>query len=59
MLLRIQKYALKIQHFPGKEMYVADMFSHAYLHEEPSTSNTYYQLFQLSQEAQVYKNRRN
>ena len=55
MLLRLQKYALKVQYCPGKEMYVADMLSRAYLHEEPSTSNTDYQLFQLSQEAQVYK----
>ena len=36
-------------------MYIADMLSHAYLHEEPSTSKGDYQLFQLSQEAQVYK----
>lgn len=36
-------------------MYIADMLSRAYLHEKPSTSKTDYQLFQLSQEAQVYK----
>ena len=36
-------------------MYIADMLSWAYLHEKPSTSKTDYQLFQLSQEAQVYK----
>ena len=34
-------------------MYVADMLSRAYLHEEHSTSKSDYQLFQLSQE--VYK----
>ena len=55
MLLRLQKYTLTVQYCPGKEMYIADMLSRAYLHEKPSTSKTDYQLFQLSQEAQVYK----
>ena len=55
MLLRLQKYTLTVQYCPGKEMYIADMLSWAYLHEKPSTSKTDYQLFQLSQEAQMYK----
>ena len=54
MLLRLQKYALKLCYCPGKEMYVADMLSRAYLHEQPSREEDY-QLFQMSQEAQVYK----
>ena len=54
MLLRLQKYALKLCYCPGKEMYVADMLSQAYLHEQPSREEDH-QLFQMSQEAQVYK----
>ena len=54
MLLRLQKYALKLCYCPGKKMYVADMLSRAYLHEQPSREEDY-QLVQMSQEAQVYK----
>ena len=55
MLLRLQKYTLKVLYCPGKEMYIADMLSRAYIHEEPSTRKGDYQMFQLTQEAQVYK----
>ena len=31
MLLRLQKYTHKVQYCPGKEMFIADMLSRAYL----------------------------
>ena len=54
MLLRLQKYTLKVCYCPGKEMYVADMLSRAFLQEPPSREKDY-QLFQMSQEMRVYK----
>ena len=55
MLLRLQKYTLMVLYCPGKEMFIADMLSRAYLHEEPSKNKRDYQMFQLTEEAQVYK----
>ena len=55
MLLRLQKYTLMVVYCPGKEMFIADMLSGAYLHEEPSKNKRDYQMFQLTEEAQVYK----
>jgi len=55
MLLRLQKYSLKVQYCPVKEMYIADMLSRAYLHEQTPTSKGEFQIFQLQQEAQLYK----
>ena len=54
MLLRLQKYTLKVCYCPGKEMHVADMLSRAFLQEPPSREKDY-QLFQMSQEMGVYK----
>ena len=36
-------------------MFIADMLSRAYLHEEPFKKKGDYQMFQLTEEAQVYK----
>ena len=49
MLLRLQKYSLKVMYCPGKEMYIADMLSRAYLKETASKITSEYQIFNLSQ----------
>ena len=36
-------------------MYIADMLSHAYLHDQAPISNGDYQIFQLKQDTQLYK----
>ncbi|XP_063446850.1 uncharacterized protein K02A2.6-like [Mytilus trossulus] len=40
MLLRLQKYDIILQYRPGKEMYLADTLSRAYLKETSDSSNT-------------------
>lgn len=55
MLLRLQKYTLKVVYCPGKELLIADMLSRAYLQEEPIKNKGDYQMFQLIEDAQVYK----
>ena len=40
---------------PGKEMYIADMLSQAYLKETASKITSEYQIFNLSQENKLYK----
>ena len=55
MLLRLQKYTLMVVYCPGKKMFIADMLSRAYLHEEPFKNKRNYRMFQLTEEAQVYK----
>ncbi|VDI08221.1 Hypothetical predicted protein [Mytilus galloprovincialis] len=40
MLLRLQKYDIILQYRPGKEMYLADTLSKAYLKETSATSST-------------------
>lgn len=34
MLLRLQRYTLSVKYCPGKQIYIADMLSRAYLHEK-------------------------
>ena len=36
-------------------MYIADMLSRAYLHEQTAANKTEYQIFQLHQESRLYK----
>ena len=56
MLLRLQKYTLTVWYCPGgHKMYIADMLSWAYLQEQAPTSVSNYQIFQLHQEARLYK----
>ena len=55
MLLRLQKYNLQVRYQPGKEMYIADMLSRAYLNEQVPKADSDYAIFQLQQEAQLYK----
>jgi len=55
MLLRLQKYILNVQYCPGPKMYIADMLSRAYLQEQTPNNKTEYQIFQLRQEARLYK----
>ena len=55
MLLRLQKYSLKVLYCPGKEMYKAEMLSRAYLKETASKITSEYQIFNLSQENKLYK----
>lgn len=45
MILRLQKYNLKVQYCPGSWMYIADMLSRAYLMEHHSKETTDYQIF--------------
>jgi len=55
MLLRLQKYTITVQYCPGRKMYIGDILSHAYLQEQTPTFKTEYQIFQLQQEVQLYK----
>lgn len=55
MLMRLQKYYLRVQYCPGNKMFIADMLSRAYLTDSTPTDDENYQLFQLQQEHQLYK----
>ena len=55
MLLRLQKYTLKVKYCPVKQMYIADMLSRAYLQVQSPARKTDHQIFQLNQEAKLYK----
>ena len=55
MLLRLQKYVLKVMHCPGKEMYIVDMLSQAYIHDQTPLPNGEYQIFQMHQENRLFK----
>ena len=54
MLLRLQKYMLKVLYSLGKEISIAEMLSHIHLHEELSTNKVDYQMFQLTKETKVH-----
>ena len=49
MLLRLQKYRLKIQYLPGTKMYIADWLSRAYLPETHSTDKIFDELEHINQ----------
>ena len=54
MLLWLKKYNRNVKYCLGKEMF--NKLSHAFLKEKaPSNSSSEYQIFQLRQEAQLYK----
>ena len=55
MLLRLQKYNLKVEHLPGSKMCIADMLSWAYLKKTTASTVSEYQIFQLKHEEQVFK----
>ena len=55
MLLQLHKYTLNVQYCPGTQMYITDMLSCAYLQVQSSAHKTDYQIFQLNQEAKLYK----
>ena len=55
MLLRLQKYNLKVEHLPSSNMYIADMLSRAYLKKPTTSTVSEYQIFQLKHEEQVFK----
>ena len=55
MLLRLQKYNLLVKFCPGSKMYIADMLSRAYLADAGKQKLTQYDIFQLQQEDQVFK----
>jgi len=55
MLLRLQKYTLQVQYCPGKEMFIAEMLSRAYLHEKCNASINDFQIFSLRQETRLHK----
>ena len=55
MLMRLQKYHLKVQYCPGSKMFIADMLSRAYLVDSTPKPEENFQLFQLQQEKQLYK----
>ena len=56
MLLGLQKYNLNVKYRPGKEMYIADMLSCAFLKDQASSNSlSEYQIFQLKQETQLYR----
>ena len=55
MLLRLHKYALKVMYCPGKEMYIADMLSQAYIHDQIPLPSGYYQIFLMYQEKDCSK----
>ena len=56
MLMRLQKYAVVIYHKPGKEMYISDMLSRAYLPAKTrNQTETPYHIFLAQQEEQENK----
>ena len=55
MLLRLQKYNLQVKYCPGKEMYIADMLSRAYLNEQVPNAANEYEIFYRKEEVQLYK----
>ena len=55
MILRLQKYSLKVQYCPGSQMYIADMLSRAYLKESVSNMTPDYQIFQLIHKDSVFQ----
>ena len=55
MLLRLQKYFLKVQYCPDKEMFIADMLIHVYLNEKCDASTSDFQIFSIRQESRLYK----
>ena len=56
MLLRLQKYNVNVKYRPGKEMYIADMLSCAFLKDKASPNSlSEYQIFQLKQKTQLYR----
>ena len=55
MLLRLQKYSLHVSYCPGNKMYIADMLSRAYLKDSGEQKPVEYQIFQVQQEEQLFK----
>ena len=55
MLLRLQKYNLKVEHLSGSKMYIAVMLSRAYLKKPTTSTVSEYQIFQLKHKEQVFK----
>ena len=51
MLLQLQKYALSVKYGPGKQIYIADMLSRAYLKEVMNEGYSYVSQLQSEIEA--------
>ena len=54
MLLRLQKYNLKVEHLSGSKMCIADMLSWAYLKKTTTSTVSEYKIFQLKHQEQVF-----
>ena len=55
MLLRLQKYNIKVEYLQGSKMYIADMLSRAFLKGEPNQKTPEYEIFQLKEENALFK----
>ena len=55
MLMRLQKYSLKVQYCPGDKMYIADMLSRAYVPDHKPKAEENFKIFKLQQEDQLFK----
>ena len=55
LLLRLQKYRLKVKFCPGNKMHIADMLSRAYLNDMGKQKPAEYHIFQMQQEENLFK----
>ena len=55
MLMRLQKYCLKVQYCPGHKMYIADMLSRAFVTNHKPKAEEDFEIFNLMQEDQLFK----
>ena len=55
MLLRLQKYNVKLEYLQGSKMYIADMLSRAFLRNDTNRQLPEYQIFQLKEESAFFK----
>ena len=55
MLMRLQKYCLKVQYCPGHKMYIADMLSRAFVTNHKPKAEEDFEIFNLIQEDQLFK----
>lgn len=54
MLMRLQKYSLKVQYCPGHKMYIADMLSRAYVLDYKPKAEEDFEIFKLQLEDQLF-----
>ena len=55
MLMRLQKYSLRVQYCPGHKMYIADMLSRAWVEDHTPKAEEDFEIFKPQQEDQLFK----